>query len=120
MLVAPFPHYPPNLYLSQREKHIDPFAVQRATWACLKQIEISPQIKPLMRTPTRLEQDDIRRLSQEAAVSGQSLWNYCRDNNIFRTNSIVRDTDIAPSDAGYRFLAEILQNEKQYARLVAL
>ncbi len=102
------------------ERKIDSFAVQRAIWACLKQIEISPQIKPLMRTPTRLVQDDIRSLSQEAAASGQSLWNYCRDKNIFRTNSIVRDTDIASYDAGYRFLAEIFQNEKQYVKLVAL
>jgi len=102
------------------ERRIDKYAVQRAIWACLKQIEIAPQIKPLMRTPSRLTQEEMRRLSQEAWKNGKSLWEYCRDQNIFRTNSIVRDCDIPSYDAGYRFLAEIFQNEKQYARLVAL
>lgn len=102
------------------ERKIDGLGIQRAIWACLKQIEISPEIKSLMRTPTRLTEDDLRRLSQKAAKSGQSLWKYCLDQNIYITNSIVRDTDIPHYDEGYRFLAEIFKNEKQYDRLVAL
>jgi hypothetical protein len=102
------------------ERKIDNFAVQRAIWACLKQIEISPQIKPLMRTPTRLTQEEFRRLLQEARKSGKSDWKYCLDQNIFRANSIVRDRDIPPYDSGFRYLVGIFQNEKQYDRLVAL
>jgi hypothetical protein len=102
------------------ERKIDSFAVQRAIWACLKQIEISPQIKPLMRTPTRLTQEDFRRLLQEARKSGKSDWKYCLDQNIFRANSIVRDRDIPPYDSGFRYLLGIFQNEKQNDRLVAL
>lgn len=108
------------------ERKIDKFAVQRAIWASLKQIEISPQIKPLMRTPTRLTTEELRRLSKEADESGgrswetgKSLWEYCLEQNIFRTNSIVRDRDMPPYDAGHRFLAEIFLNEKQYDKLVA-
>jgi hypothetical protein len=86
------------------ERKIGKFAIQRAIWACLKQIEISPQMKPLMRIPARLTTEELRRLSREAGgeVDGKSLWEYCRDQNIFRTNSIVRDKDIASFDAGYR------------------
>lgn len=82
------------------ERNIDQFAVQRAIWASLNQIEISTQIKLLIGTTAKTR--TLTSIAMPAEVASSS-------------------TNRAPCyDAGYRFLAQIFQNEKQYAKLVAL
>jgi len=101
-----------------KERKFDQHAMQRTIWACVKQIEIAPKVRQLMRATTVSTTDDKRRLFKQATESGRSFAEICEEQGVFITNSPGRN--IQTWHEGYCRLAILLEKEEKYREVVAL